>query len=61
MLKCDDAKDWTLQLPDTDHVRYFREKDWSTSALGPPELWEPTLQLFVKQLFADSRAACIWW
>ncbi|KAF2470863.1 uncharacterized protein BDR25DRAFT_342712 [Lindgomyces ingoldianus] len=54
-------RDWTEDLPQTDHVRFFRTTDWSKSKLGPLTEWSPTLRLFTRMLFADSRAACLWW
>ncbi|KAL1612148.1 hypothetical protein SLS60_000371 [Paraconiothyrium brasiliense] len=54
-------RDWTLDLPDTDHVRFFRETNWAETALGPPNTWDETLRIFTRMVFADSRAACIWW
>lgn len=56
-----DEHDWTEDLPQTDHVRFFRETDWSKSEVGPLKDWSPTLRLFTRMLFADSRAACIYW
>lgn len=53
--------DWTLDLPDTPHVRFFRNTDWAKSPLGPLSTWNATLRLFTRMVFADSRAACIWW
>lgn len=53
--------DWTEDLPKTDHVRFFREIDWSKSSLGPLNTWSPTLRLFTGFVLADSRAACLWW
>lgn len=53
--------DWTEDLPKTDHVRFFRETDWSKSKLGPLDTWSPTLRLFTAFVLADSRAACLWW
>ncbi|KAF2799727.1 hypothetical protein K505DRAFT_356319 [Melanomma pulvis-pyrius CBS 109.77] len=56
-----EARDWTLDLPDSEHVRFFRATDWTRSRLGPLKEWSPTLRLFTRMLFADSRAACLWW
>lgn len=56
-----EAHDWTLDLPDSEHVRFFRATDWTRSRLGPLKEWSPTLRLFTRMLFADSRAACLWW
>ncbi|KAJ4322435.1 hypothetical protein N0V94_002422 [Neodidymelliopsis sp. IMI 364377] len=53
--------DWTEDLPKTDHVRFFRETDWSKSSLGALSTWSPTLRLFTAFVLADSRAACLWW
>ena len=58
---CDAQHDWTRNLAKTDHIRLFRETDWTRNGLGPLEDWDPTLQLFVNFMFADSRAACLWW
>jgi hypothetical protein len=53
--------DWTQNLGETDHVRLFRDTDWTRNGLGPYKSWEPTLQLFTNLVFADPRAACLWW
>lgn len=53
--------DWTEDLPKTDHVRFFRDTDWSKTSLGPLNTWSPTLRLFTGFVLADSRAACLWW
>ena len=53
--------DWTEDLPKTDHVRFFRNTDWSKTSLGPLNTWSPTLRLFTGFVLADSRAACLWW
>lgn len=57
----DTEHDWTEDLPKTEHVRFFRETDWSQSSLGPLKTWSPTLRLFTGFVLADSRAACLWW
>jgi hypothetical protein len=54
-------RDWTEDLPQSDHVRFFRDTDWARTTLGPLQGWSPTLRLFVGMVFADSRAACLWW
>lgn len=61
MAKPEANEDWTADLPQTDHVRFFRTTDWSSSALGPLAQWDSTLRNFTRMLFADSRAACLWW
>lgn len=53
--------DWTSNLPNTEHVRFFRSIDWSRSLLGPLSTWEETLRLFASFVLADSRAGCLWW
>jgi signal transduction histidine kinase len=53
--------DWTAALPQTDHVRFFRNTNWARTALGPLSDWSPTLRLFAGFVLADSRAACLWW
>ncbi|KAJ8114751.1 hypothetical protein OPT61_g3436 [Boeremia exigua] len=54
-------RDWTEDLPKTDHVRFFRETDWSKTKLGSLDTWSPTLRVFTTFVLADSRAACLWW
>lgn len=53
--------DWTAALPQTDHIRFFRNTDWSRSLLGPLHTWSPTLRLFATYVLVDSRAGCLWW
>ncbi|KAH7138609.1 putative histidine kinase HHK15p [Dendryphion nanum] len=53
--------DWTEDLPQTDHVRFFRTTDWARTKLGPLRDWSPTLRVYTRLVFADSRAACLWW
>jgi signal transduction histidine kinase len=60
-LRKDDAHDWTADLPQTEHIRFFRNTDWSSTPLGPLKGWSPTLRLFTGFVLADSRAACLWW
>lgn len=57
----DKQYDWTAALPQTDHVRFFRNTDWSRTLLGPLSSWSPTLRLFATHVLVDSRAACLWW
>ena len=52
---------WTAQLPQTEHVRFFCTTDWARTELGPLEGWSATLRLFAGFVLADSRAACLWW
>jgi hypothetical protein len=57
----DEALDWTAHLPDSDHVRFFRNTAWTRTGLGPLQDWSPTLRLFTGFVLADSRPACLWW
>ena len=57
----EDDDDWTRDLPQTDHVRFFRSTDWGSTKLGPLKTWDSTLRIYTRMLFADSRAACLWW
>jgi hypothetical protein len=56
-----DGADWTLDIPDTDHVRFFRSIPWHYSLLGPLPSWKTALRLYVYQLFADNRPSCLYW
>jgi hypothetical protein len=57
-----DVDDWTAALPQTDHVqRFFRNTNWEGTSLGPLRDWSQALRTFVGFVFADSRAACLWW
>ncbi|KAI8933831.1 hypothetical protein NX059_009533 [Plenodomus lindquistii] len=55
------CRDWTLDLPRTDHIRLFRETDWTKSTLGATEHWSLNLRLFTRFVLADSKPACLWW
>lgn len=52
---------WTDVLPSTPHVRFFKETDWASTALGPLETWSNTHRQMTQMLMADSRAACMFW
>jgi len=54
-------RDWTEQLPHTEHVRFLCNIDWARSRLGPLKDWNANLRLFTGFVLADSRAACLWW
>jgi hypothetical protein len=56
-----DDDDWSAALPQTDHIRFFRNTDWAPTSLGPLKTWSPTLRLFTSYVLAESRAACLWW
>lgn len=53
--------DWTLDIPDSDHVRFFRQVDWASSPLGPVSQWASALRLYTYNVFADSRPAVLYW
>jgi hypothetical protein len=57
----EDDQDWTRDLPQTDHVCFFRTIDWASTPMGPLAQWNSTLRNFTRMVFADSRAACLWW
>ena len=52
---------WVDDLPISEHVQFFKSKDWSATALGPLETWSAYLRQMTGFLMADSRAACIFW
>jgi hypothetical protein len=56
-----DGVDWTLDIPDTDHVRFFRSIQWHYTLLGPIEAWGTALRIYTYQVFADSRPSCVYW
>ena len=56
-----DEDDWSLLIPDSPHVRFFRETDWASTFLGPIKQWDHALRLNVFTVLADSRAACVYW
>jgi hypothetical protein len=55
------VRDWTEDLPQSAHVRFFHETNWAQTDLGPLETWNPTLRLYSSFVFSDPRAACLWW
>ena len=57
----DNEDDWTANLPQTQHVQFFRSTDWSQTSLGPLKEWHSSLRLFTTLVLADSRPACLWW
>ncbi|KAF2804613.1 putative histidine kinase HHK15p [Mytilinidion resinicola] len=55
-------RDWTLDLPKSDHVQFtFKTANWAQSRLGPLEGWHPTLRMACRMVFADSRPATLYW
>ncbi|KAK6596286.1 hypothetical protein QC760_006210 [Botrytis cinerea] len=53
--------DWTSDLPDSDHVQFFKNTNWAATHLGPLESWGLALRLHTFTTFADSRPACLYW
>ncbi|KAH7383920.1 putative histidine kinase-like protein M3YPp [Pyrenochaeta sp. MPI-SDFR-AT-0127] len=53
--------DWTEGLPQTDHVRFFRNVDWSRTELGPLSHWGTALRMYTHMVMSDSRAATLYW
>jgi hypothetical protein len=52
---------WTSALPPSDHVDFFRNRDWAASPLGHFSKWPQSLRLYTHMMFSDSRAAAIYW
>jgi hypothetical protein len=56
------AESWVSSLPDSPHVQSFvNDVDWSLTPLGPLETWPVVLQTCCHLVFADSRAAVVYW
>jgi hypothetical protein len=57
--------DYTLHPPPvaamSDHVKYFRETDWSQTPLGPTASWSPELRSVVNMALNDSYPAVLFW
>lgn len=53
--------DWTDDIADGDHVRFFKSIDWAATPLGPLEQWSLPLRLFTHQALADSRPVVLYW
>ncbi len=53
--------DWASDLPDTDHVHFFRQTNWAATKLGALSTWGIALRLHTLSLMADSQAGCIYW
>src|SRR5215475_4421491 len=39
----------------------MRARDWSTTPLGPPETWSPSLKMMVGLLLANRFPQLLWW
>jgi len=55
------SSDWTDDLPQNDHVCFFKAVDWSRTQLGPTSQWRPELRMYTHMLMSDSRAATLYW
>ena len=55
------SSSWTNVLPTTEHLGIFRRADHARTVLGPLSDWGPALRFFTTMVFADSRAACLYW
>lgn len=55
------SSSWTDVLPQTEHVDLFRQADYAHTVLGPLSTWGPALRFYTTMIFADSRAACLYW
>ncbi|KAH8647404.1 hypothetical protein BX600DRAFT_153472 [Xylariales sp. PMI_506] len=53
--------DWTLALPDMEHVRFLKSVDWSKTHIGPIADWSSALRQATYQVIADSRPATLYW
>ncbi|PBP18581.1 hypothetical protein BUE80_DR010636 [Diplocarpon rosae] len=53
--------DWSVTIPPSDHVKFFREVNWAASALGPLSKWSYALRLYTCMVMADSQPACVYW
>jgi signal transduction histidine kinase len=56
-----DATDWTLEIPESEHNRFLINTRWDKTALGPISSWSPVLQLMVLKMLRDPRPANLYW
>ena len=52
---------WVDELPSSEHIKFFKNTDWSATALGPLETWSSCLRQMTRLLMSDSRAAAVFW
>lgn len=52
---------WADHIPHSDHVEFFKNVDWGATHLGPLSTWSIALRLQTFTVFADTRAAVIYW
>jgi hypothetical protein len=53
--------DWTSGLSPSEHVDFFRNKDWTETPLGHCSTWPHSLRLYTHTLFSDTRVSGICW
>lgn len=56
--------DWTGEEPPvnlTEHVKLFREHDWSATSVGSMRYWPAGLRMMLNVLMADMEPASIFW
>ncbi|KAL2070388.1 hypothetical protein VTL71DRAFT_13414 [Oculimacula yallundae] len=56
-----EGEEWPALLPESEHVRFFKEINWGATHLGPLSQWSAPLKQSVFMVLADSRAACVYW
>ncbi|KAK5999993.1 hypothetical protein QM012_005081 [Aureobasidium pullulans] len=56
-----DATDWTVQIPDSEHNRFLINTRWDKTPLGPIRSWPVVLQLMVLKMLGDPRPANLYW
>ena len=52
---------WTDVLPPSLHIQFFKDTDWSATALGPLDEWPYLLRQVTRFLMSDSRLATLFW
>ncbi|PMD30512.1 hypothetical protein L207DRAFT_573370 [Hyaloscypha variabilis F] len=52
---------WVDYIPTTDHVEFFKSREWGKTPVGELKTWGFALKLHVFMVLADSRAACLYW
>jgi PAS domain-containing protein len=52
---------WTSAISRTEHNALFLDHNWAATALGPLTDWGHALRFYASMLYADSRAACVYW
>ncbi|KAH0359223.1 hypothetical protein KCU65_g10070, partial [Aureobasidium melanogenum] len=56
-----DATDWTVHIPDSEHNRFLINTRWDKTELGPIRSWPLVLQLMVLKMLGDPRPANLYW